>query len=185
MLFRLLARLPRVGWSNCILLALQVQMRAGLDLPGPSSSLPPSALDALPTASPPPATVGGQLDLRIFNTAAGAPILVCRMAEQAGVGAAYLMFSLPEGREQVQHPCSLILRIRMVQAPWALTLEVPSWRAFSSAGAPAAAALSASALQNVTLAASSDALAPASLNSQNFTLSVTALFQAHAATTLP
>lgn len=94
-LFGLLARVPRVRWSNCTLLALQVQMRAGLDLPTPSSSLPASVLDALPTASPPPATVGGKLGLRIFNTAAGAPIPVCRLAEQAGVGAAYYLVCLP------------------------------------------------------------------------------------------
>ena len=72
-----------------------------------------------------------------------------------------------------------------MQAPWALTLEVPSWLAYSSAGAPSSTALSASALQNVTLGANSDALAPASLNSQNFTLSITALFQARAAASVP
>ena len=71
------------------------------------------------------------------------------------------------------------------QAPWALTLEVPSWTAYSSAGDPASTALPASAMQNITLGASSDALAPASLDSQNITLGVTALFQARAAPNTP
>ena len=75
-----LARMPRVGWPNRMLLALQVQMRAGFDLPTPSSGMPSPALGALPTASPPPATVGGKLGVRIFNTAADAAITVCRMA---------------------------------------------------------------------------------------------------------
>ena len=99
-----LARMPGVGWSTRMLLALQVQMRAAFDLPTPSSGAPSPALGALPTASPPPATVGGKLGVRIFNTAADAAITVCRMAEQADAGAACHMVRLP-GRRVREQAC--------------------------------------------------------------------------------
>lgn len=99
---------PGAGRPNPTLRALQVQMRAGLDQPTPSSGTPSPALDALPTASPPPATVGGKLGLRIFNTAAGAAITVCCMAEQADVGAACHMVARPAcQRAGMPHPCCL------------------------------------------------------------------------------
>ena len=81
-------------------------MRASFDLPTPSSGMPSSALGPLPTASPPPATVDGLLGLRIFNTGASALVPVCRVAEQADVGAVHSLVCLP-GRHVREHACSV------------------------------------------------------------------------------